>query len=278
MKNWPLAFMLFFIQISCQDVITVDPPTEAPRLSVDALIRIDKSEPFTTAVINTALTSSFFEQIEPTDVDLITISNLDYSTNENILVLNKNQLGHYSGTRETAFFTSGRLVLNIEYENVQYQAETTYAPAVPIDKLEEGSQTLFTGDETEILVTVTDAPNRTDFYLFDFSFDEYLVSEDTFYPGQKFQFSYFYEGGLKSGYELEISILGIDEQFYNYMNQLIVQAGGDQGPFQSPAATVRGNIIKISDNNSTEYENQTNAYILGYFAVSEEYKKSIILE
>jgi hypothetical protein len=53
------------------------------------------------------------------------------------------------------------------------------------------------------------------------------------------------------------------------MNQLIVQSGGDQGPFQTPAATVRGNIINT---------NNLDNFALGYFAVCQEYVETIVLE
>ncbi|MRH99887.1 DUF4249 family protein [Kriegella sp. EG-1] len=282
MKNLiRLVICIFWLLISCQDVITIDPPSDPPRLSVDALIRINETNSITNAVIKVSLTNSFFEQTKPIDVDLITIKNLDYpsdSQNMNILELNKTNQGEYSASTETEFFTTGTLQLLIEYNNERYFAETSYVPTVPIETLNEGDQTLFTGEETEIVLSLTDAPNRTDFYLFDFSFNEYLVSEDTFYKGQKFEFSYFYEDGLNSGYTLEVSILGIDEQFYNYMNQIIVQSGGDQGPFQTPAATVRGNIINITNGLDNSSNNQETNYALGYFSISQEFKQTITLK
>ena len=108
--------------------------------------------------------------------------------------------------------------------------------------------------------------------MFDFDFNEYLVSEDEFYQGQPFEFSYFYDDGVQSGMEVQISLIGVDEPFFNYMNQVIVQSGGDQGPFQTPSATVRGNILNVSD------ENGTDNFALGYFAVCQTYTQSITLE
>ena len=55
--------------------------------------------------------------------------------------------------------------------------------------------------------------------------------------------------------------MGISQQYYNYMNILIDNTGSNSGgPFQSPPATVRGNIKNI-----TNPEN----YALGYFALGE---------
>lgn len=284
MKNRVLLLFCFALMISCEDVITVDPPAEDPRLSVDALIRIDASKLTSTAVVKVGTTSSFFGEFEPTDLDRISIINEDYPSNGldlNVIQLVKTGPGEYSGSKNTDFFTSGRLTLTLEHKGQRYIAETTYAPSVPFESLQQGNGTLFTGDETEILLTFLDTPDQTDFYLFDFSFDEYLVSEDTFYPGQRFQFSYFYEDGLESGQEIDISILGIEERFYNYMTQLIVQSGGDQGPFQTPAATVRGNIINVTDiDNIDNFDNvgQNDNFALGYFSVSQEYIESITIK
>ncbi len=59
------------------------------------------------------------------------------------------------------------------------------------------------------------------------------------------------------------------------MNQLIVQSGGNQGPFQTPAGTVRGNFISVSETN--DIDSRTN-FALGYFAVVEEFTESITIE
>ena len=80
---------------------------------------------------------------------------------------------------------------------------------------------------------------------------------------------------------INIGLLGADESFYNYMNQIIVQSGGDQGPFQTPAATVRGNIINITGiDNSDIFDNvgRNDNFALGYFAIVQEYKESIVID
>ena len=137
---------------------------------------------------------------------------------------------------------------------------------------QQGDGTLFSGNETEVEVSFNDRIDEDNFYLVDLDFDDYLVTEDEFYNGQTFKLSYFYDDDIDAGRTISISILGVDEPFYNYMNQLIVQAGGDQGPFQTPSATVRGNII-----NSTSTEDSSN-FALGYFAVCETFTATIVIE
>lgn len=274
-----MSLILFVVLycFSCEDVIEVDVPTDQPRLMVDALMRIDtlaNSSQYT-ARVKVGVTNDFFSEIEPVQLQQIALTNLAI---DETIVLNEVQTesGVYAQDTSIDFMTTGTLELHMQYNNQTYSATTTFVPTVPIDLLEQGEGTLFSGDETEIFVSFTDRANRTDFYLFDFDFNEYLVTEDEFYPGQTFSFSYFYDDGLEPGRTLEISILGVDEPFYNYMNQLIVQAGGDQGPFQTPAATVLGNIINTSTNLS-DSERRDN-FALGYFAVCQTYSESITIE
>ena len=119
-----------------------------------------------------------------------------------------------------------------------------------------------------------------DYYLFDFDFSSYLVTEDEFYQGQPFTFSYFYNEELAIGRKLEISLMGVDKPFYDYMALLIEQSEPPFGPFETPSVTVRGNFITVPDGTSVENANpieNPDAYALGYFAIVQEYKRSIFI-
>ncbi|MFS4457109.1 DUF4249 family protein [Maribacter sp. 2304DJ31-5] len=271
--------------LSCEDVIDIETPTEPPRLNIDAVIRIDRSNPITTACIKVGLTSPFFDNNDIAEIDEITIQNTDYEPlgplDSNFIVFEEITPGMYKASKRTPFFTSGDLFLTVKHGGETYSASTSFVPTVPINSLEQGDETLFSEDETEIKVSFTDNGERDDFYLFDFDFGEFLVTEDEFYQGQTFEFSYFYDEEVAPGSTLEISILGVDESFYNYMNQIIVQSGGDQGPFQTPAATVRGNIINTTNmDNPAVFDNivRTDNFALGYFAIVEEFKETLTIE
>lgn len=266
-----IIFIVFISLLfwSCEDVIEVDLPSNKEKLSIDALIRIDNNLPSTTIKVKANLTSSFFDKIKPANLEKITISSEFNDWEEE---LTEEAPGIYSKIVATDNLNQEEITLTILYDAKIYIAKTTYVSSVPIDNLTQGEGTLFNDDETEIIISYTDNPNIENFYLFDFNFGEFLVSEDTYYKGQPFEFSFFYDSALKVGQSVTINLLGVDKTFYNYMNQVIVQSGGNQGPFQTPASTVRGNIITISEENSEEN------YALGYFALCETFKKTITIE
>lgn len=284
MRRFIIFILSIYILISCEDVIEVDVVSEPPRLVVDAVIRIDESAQFQTARVEVSLTDSFFGESPVTELTNIGITNIDQEStfaNPNTIQLLEVEPGVYERQKNTTFFTEGRLVFQLTHEGRNYFSATQYVPTVPIDSLEQRDGSLFGGDDTEIAITFTDNPDRDDYYVFDFGFDEFLVSEDSFYQGQQFEFSYFYDDKLQPGTEVEISILGADLTFFNYMGLLFLQSGDSQGPFQTPVATVRGNIFDVTDiDNIDSFDNvdQPDSFALGYFAIVQEFKRSIVIE
>ena len=277
--------LVLFSSISCEDVVDIDVPGEDPRLIIDALIRVDESQDTFTASVKVGLTSSFFEAIPVTGLTDITIINLSLPTTDcaNCLILEEltPNSGIYEAITTPGFFMGGELILQLTHEGRLYFASTEYVPAVPIDSLEQGTETLFDDEETEVIVTFTDAPDRDDYYIFDFNFGEYLPTEDTFYKGQEFTFSYFYDQLFEPGTEIEIKILGADQAFYNYMNLLVQQSDDQLDIFSTPVATLRGNIFDVTDLDNMEVldnVDQPDVFPLGYFAVVQEFRDTITIQ
>lgn len=288
---------LFFLLTSCEEVIEVEVPGDRPRLIVDGLIRVDEQEPYVPVRISLSETNSFFEEIPVTQAENIVIQVDRFEADGNLIESLTSSLAEEApGTGvyipdpdatfdqriPTVFLNENvRFTLQIRHKERQYVAQTWYEPVVPIDFLLQGRATLFEGDETEVIVAFTDPPGKGDYYLFDFGPREFLVTEDTFYDGQFFQFSYFYEDPIEPGTELEIGIMGSDVGFYNYMDLLIEQSGGQQGPFQTPVATVRGNVVDVTGlNNQDRVDNadRPDVFPLGYFAIVQEYRRSLIIQ
>lgn len=281
----------------CEDVIEVDVPSGDTRLIVDGLIRVDTTQTYVPLAIKVAETNSFFEEIPVTSLESIilfyeeVIDGVTYTTGSSSLAEVDPGSGIY--VPDPTFDEDQRLTVStllardwtfsliIRHEGRRYIAQTKYVPTSPIDNLEQGTGTLFEGDETEVLVTFTDDPNADNYYIFDFDFDEFLATEDEFYQGQQFQFSYFYDQEFEAGREIEISIMGADQQFFNYMDLIIEQTEQSFGFFETPRATVRGNVFDITGLDNIDVLDNTDrpdSYPLGYFAIVQEFRETLVFQ
>ncbi|WP_103071503.1 DUF4249 domain-containing protein [Aquimarina sediminis] len=262
MKKLIYILLAFITLTSCEDTVDVDVPNGKPKLVIDASFELYLNENPATIEggVKLTLSAPFFDTDIPT-VSNATVFITNLTTNAVINFVESGESGFYVPDATgfiPEFDTSYQLT--VIYNNETYIADSQLMPSVPIDKVIQGDGTLFEGDETEIIIFFTDDGNRNDFYLFDFDFSLFLASEDRFYQGEAFNFSYFYENMVK-GQEVTIKILGIDERYFNYATLLIGQSEQDGGnPFQTPPTLLRGNII-----NTTNTDN----YALGYFSLSE---------
>lgn len=291
-----VLFCIVLLLAACEDVIEVDVPTEAPRLLVEGLIRVDEQEAFVPVRIALKETNSFFEELPVTQAENVIISTERFDAEGNLIEILTSSLAEEApGTGiyipdpnatfdqriPTVFLDKNvRFTLQLRHKGRQYLAQTNYVPVVPIDFLLQGNATLFEGDETEVIVAFTDPPVVRNYYLFDFGPAAFQLTEDTFYQGQFFQFSYFYEDPVEVGTELEISIMGADQTFYNYMDLLITQSGDQQGVFQTPVATARGNVVDVTDiDNQDRVDNadRPEVFPLGYFAIVQEQVRTLVI-
>ena len=215
MKNIAyISIVLLLICMGCEDVIEVETPSEPPRLVVEGLIRVDRSEPFIPVRIKVTLTDNFFGESPVTSLDNIVIIYEEYDGDVVITTGSSSLTEEVPGSGiyipDPNFSSEQRIstvildrnftfTLLINHEGRNYLASTKYAPAVPIDSVFQGNGTLFGDDETEAIISITDNGNRDDFYVFEFGFGDYLVTEDEFYQGQQFQFSWFYDQTFESG-------------------------------------------------------------------------------
>ncbi|RIV32904.1 DUF4249 domain-containing protein [Flagellimonas lutimaris] len=296
MKKLLIYILTFTVITSCEDVVDVNLPEVETRLVVDGLLRVDKSEEFVGVRITMRETSVFFDENQPTQVENAVInygvlndSGLFESLSFSHLVEEAPGTGVYvpdpnfssdQRIRTSAVEPGVVFVLQATHKEKRYFAQTEYAPTVPLDNLEQGDGTLFDEEETEIIVTFTDDGEQDNFYVFDFMNSEFQTVEDEFFQGQQFEFSYFYDDKLEIGQDVTVSILGADEDFYNYMDLVLEQTQNNGGVFQTPVATVRGNVFDVTDlDNITVLDNveSPNDYALGYFAVVQEFSRTLTI-
>lgn len=292
-----IGVLMLLLILGCEEVIEVDTPTEAPRLVVDGIIRVDTTQEFLPVAIKLSETNNFFSAIKPVS-----------AVESFVIILQFEKDGNPAGTRtcslteitpgsgiyepDPSFDTDQRILVDtileydtfftmvITYNGRRYAAQTHYVPAVPINEVLLGENVLFNTEETEVVVRYTDMPDVDNYYIFDFGSGNFLPTEDTFYKGQDFEFSYFYDELFEPEKEVEVKLLGADQALYNYMNLLIQQEGNQNGPFGTPVATVRGNVFEVThlDNNQI-FDNTGDplAFPLGYFAVVQEFSYTLVV-
>lgn len=264
MKKIHLFFVIIlaiFFQ-SCEDVVAVDLKTAPPKLIVEASINWYKGTSGKEQKIKLTTTSDYYSNVIPkvsgATVSIKNSSNVTFNFTENP------NTGEYLCTTFIPVINE-TYTLTVISNGQTYTATETLKPVPPITKITQNNLGGFDGKTIEIKAFFNDPALEENYYLFGYSYqnqllNNYFVGEDTFFQGNEF-FSASQNDELKAGDKIGIRHFGISKTYANYMKILLSVAGSSNGaPFQSPAATVRGNII-----NSTNFDN----YALGFFSLSE---------
>jgi hypothetical protein len=262
MKNIFQILLLVFLLTSCEEVIDVDLNTAPPQLIVDAPIYWDKTTDGKLQTITISKTSDYFKNEMP----MVSGAKV-YITNSKAEVFNfiDNNDGKYvcsdfiSEINET-------YTLTVEYNGTIFKATEKMIPAPSINSIEDIQTNGFAGGKTtEIKIKFNDPKGEKNFYLTGAKpsskpLFQYGVQNDQFTDGNE-MFELYRDDELKSNESVSIVQLGISEGYYNYLKVLLAIAGNSGGgPFSTPSATVKGNIINQTDKNKNP---------LGYFRASQ---------
>ncbi|AWM14706.1 DUF4249 domain-containing protein [Flavobacterium sediminis] len=266
----PLLLILLSL-ISCEDVVNVDLDTAPPKLVVDASIKWQKGTSGNEQIIYLTTTGDYYT----TDVPKVSGATV-YITDEN-----SNQF-NFTENPGTGQYICGNFIptidgiytLTVNYNGEIYTATETLKAVPTIDSVSQNDNGGFTGDEIELKFFFQDNGNEDNFYLIQFtgsftSLPEYAVVDDEFFQGNQ-MFGLYINEDMQAGDDVTCTLQGISETYYNYMNILLSIAGDNSGsPFQTPPATVRGNLV-----NQTDFDN----YALGFFRLSEIDTMNYIVE
>lgn len=270
MKILNLAILMLLF-CSCEKVVDVDLDSAPPRLVIDAAIQWEKGTAGNEQSIRLTTTSPYFDTVIPA-VSGATVM-VTGPAGEVFDFIETPNSGIYVCT-DFVPVINGEYVLTVISAGQTYSATETLKPVPELEQTEQNNEGGFTGDEIEIKIFYTDDGSTDDYYLsrFEPSFSTlpaFEVSEDRFFQGNQI-FATYSDEDLAAGQILEFKLAGISQRYYNYMNILLSIAGSNGGsPFQSPPATVRGNIV-----NSTTESN----FALGYFTLSETVSRTVTIE
>lgn len=263
-KNYKYIFAIIITVLlgSCEDVVQVDLDTAAPKLVIDGSIQWQKGTSGNEQKIKLTTTTGYYSNTIPT------VSGASvFVTNSDNVTFNFTEEVANSGLYLCHNFNpeiNKTYVLTVILNGETYTATENLMSVSPITNIEQNSEGGFTGDEIEIKTYFNDPGDADNYYLLKYqssinAIPSYEVNDDEFFQGNEF-FGYYSNEDIASGDTLDITIYGISKRYSEYMNKLILISAGSGGPFSTPPATVRGNII-----------NQTNAanYALGYFNLAE---------
>jgi hypothetical protein len=257
-----IVFLISIFFTSCEEVVDVDLETAPPKLVIEAAINWHKGTTGTQQTIKLTTTTGYFENVVPT-VSGATIFIVN-STGQRFNFVEVPKTGRYVCTNFKPVIDE-QYTLTVISKGITYTASETMKSVAPITRLEQNDEGGFTGKDIEVRAFYNDPADVNNYYLYKYEYSNkvtsnYYVDEDKFFQGNEF-FSLSDDDELKIGDKISITHYGISKQYYNYMSILVSIAGSNSGgPFQSPPATVKGNIINTTDKSN---------YPLGYFSLSE---------
>ena len=245
---------------ACEDVVEVDLEEAESRLIVDAILQWEKGTDGTSQTIKLSRTRGFFDQ-ESIPVSEAVISVTKASGEE--FIFNETDPGEYVTTNFIPELEE-LYELRLELDGDVYTAEEILKPVVEIDSIEQNNEGGFTGEDIELKAFYNDPQGIENYYLFKYftpflAFPEFSTFDDEFNDGNRI-FGLFADEDIEPGMDIRIQLHGISEDYFNFLEILLAQAGSAGGPFETQPATVRGNI---------KNQNDDDELIFGYFGLSE---------
>lgn len=247
---------------SCEEVIPLDLQSAEPKLVIEAALTWKKGTNGNFQKIKLSTTTDYYSDTQKFVKGATVI--VQNSSNQSFTFVEVPNTGEYKCSNFIPVIGE-TYRLSIRYIGNTYTAQEVMQPVAEIMKVEQNNNGGFGGNNIELKAHYIDPSSVKNYYLYRYTYSTQVTSnfytdEDVFFNGNEF-FSISQNDNIKSGDKIEINHYGISRTYFNYMSVLVSIAGnGGGGPFQSPPATVRGNII-----NTTQEEN----FPLGYFSLSE---------
>lgn len=262
-----ISLVVFFISLfftGCEEVVNVDLSNAPPKLVIEAPINWRKGTSGAQQTIKLTTTTGYFED----EIPIVTgaVVYIKNSANQQFNFTEVPNTGRYVCNNFKPVIEATYTLTVISNDQI-YTASETLKSITPIDYFTQNDA----GELAGIVVRAfyKDPAEVDNYYLYRYAYSNkvtstYYADEDKFYQGNEF-FSVSDDEDLKIGDEVEVTHYGISKQYFNYMSILVdIADTGTGGPFQTPPATVRGNIINTTDKNN---------YPLGYFSLSETVSK-----
>ncbi len=268
--------LVVLLIVSCEDTITVEVPTAASRLVIEASLDWVKGTSGADQTIKLSRSTSYFtsDPLVPATGAVVQVTD---ETTQTIYHFIDQDDGNYI-IEDFVPVLNRSYTLTILYEDETYTAQETMMPVTDIIRVEQETQEVLGEEEIHIKTYIVDPSEESNFYFSKFEnataeLDQLLVLDDRYNNGNELMFEYGgrdYRGrdcddcDLSTGSTILIKIFGISAQYFTYMFTI-----NSQAPFQTIPATTLGNCY-----------NQTNPdnYPYGFFRLSEVSQTTYVVQ
>jgi len=255
MKKTIVLFVICTL-LSCEKVIDLDLEFDDQRIVIEAKInkKINTEKGFAEVLISE--TSSYFDnQIKFISDAKVSLREIDSGKKFNLIFDNNS---YYVEIENISI--SSEYELNIIHNDNHYQSIEKINPSTNIKSIKRGKRESLNKDEIEIISTIDDELGYENYYLFEYAKGNLQPVSDEYFDGNTFSFSYFINKNKIKDNSLEIVLEGIDEEYFKYIIQIIVQTNTQNGPFSAAPSSIKGNFYCINNPELKPF---------GYFKASE---------
>ncbi len=270
---------LFLGIVSCTDVIEVDVPEGPIRLTIEASLDWEKGTSGNQQTILLSTSTPYFES-----------QNNSAVTGANVLVKNNNTgaVFNFDDQNDGSYTTSSFVpilgdsyTLEVLYQGETYTGTETMMPVSDISAITQSKEDGEDDEALEVNVSFLDPADVENHYFLRFQsrvdrLPELFYIKDEFVDGNEVTF--YYEKiededdnieEFKPGDTVDIVLLGISEDYHNYLRLLVEQFESAGDAFSATPVALIGNCINVDNPENIPY---------GYFRVSEKVESSFTFE
>lgn len=271
--------LLLVISASCTDVIEVDVPEGPIRLTIEASLDWEKGTTGNEQTILLSTSTPFFSnQVNsPVTGAVVQVTNNDTGAIFNFEDQNN---GQYTTTTFIPILQNS-YTLNVVYEGERYTGTETLVPVTDISNITQSTEDGEDDEVLEVNVSFEDPEGEENYYFLRFQSRNDLLPElfyikDEFIDGNEATFYYEKiedtEDGIeefKAGDIVDIKLLGVSEDYYNYLQLLVEQFESAGDPFSSTPVPLIGNCVNQDDPENAPY---------GYFRLTQMVQNTFTFE
>ncbi|MEM9648618.1 MAG: DUF4249 domain-containing protein [Bacteroidota bacterium] len=274
-----LILTLFIAVTSCTDVVEVDVPEAPSRLTIEASLDWEKGTTGNNQTILLSTSTPFYDNLSPAPVTgaVVSVTNNDSGAVFNFQDQND---GRYT-TNAFIPILGNSYTLNVNYNGERYTGTETLFSVTDISSITQSREDGEDDEVLEVNVSFEDPEGVENYYFLRFQsrndrLPELFDIKDEFIDGNEATFYYEKiedeDDNIKEfepGDIVDIKLLGISEDYYNYMQLLIEQFESAGDPFSATPVPLVGNCINEDDANNAPY---------GYFRVTQMVQDTFTFE